>query len=540
MQYFLQASVAMAILYVPFILWFRKETFFKYNRGYLLAALVVSLLAPFAPDWIPAGQNPEFAGMLQPIIFSGSGSVEMPSFVVEQIGSQASLGVWDVLVRIYVGVAILLLARIGIGITSIVRLANGGRKDVVDGHVVIVSDDIKAPFSFFGWIFMPTVIYNDRDAFEPIFRHEAMHVQLRHSVDTVLAGIVCAIFWINPFAYLYKGALKAVHEYQADDIVEEKDIVEYTQLLIAQSQSGLRLALTNQFFQSQLKSRIMMMMKQRSNSNRKWKYLAILPLLAGMTLMFSFKAPDMTSDLVAENTAVGNPDEMPMFPGCKDAACSNQKLVEYISNNLKYPVEAKEEGVEGKVFVRFKVNAKGMLTDINVLKGIGAGCDEEAARVVESMNGMDAHWTPGMKDGKPVAVELTLPIMFALPAEKPKETAQTEVDEMPRFPGCEDKAADAKQACSTQKLLEYVANNLKYPKDAKDKKIEGVVIAQFVVEPNGLISSIQVVRGLHPSCDVEVVRVLETTNSMDEKWVPAMKDGKPVETKLTLPVSFKL
>ncbi len=69
------------------------------------------------------------------------------------------------------------------------------------------------------------------------------------------------------------------------------------------------------------------MMKQRSNSNRKWKYLAILPLLAGMTLMFSFKAPDMTSDLVAENTAVGNPDEMPMFPGCKDAACSNQKLV---------------------------------------------------------------------------------------------------------------------------------------------------------------------------------------------------------------------
>ena len=69
-QYFLQASLAMAILYVPFALWLRKETFFKYNRGYLLGALAVSLLAPFIPDWIPAQSSPIMITALEPVLFS--------------------------------------------------------------------------------------------------------------------------------------------------------------------------------------------------------------------------------------------------------------------------------------------------------------------------------------------------------------------------------------------------------------------------------------------------------------------------------------
>ena len=538
MQYLLQAALVMAILYVPFALWLKNETFFKYNRGYLLAAMGIAIFAPFAPDWIPAAGPTGFSAMLEPVITTSAG--EIPSFAIQPAAETTGIGFWDIAARIYIGIAVLFLARIAIGIAGIIHVARKGKMIEVNGHKVIVGDAIDTPFSFFKWIFIPAGLYQDREAFEPIFRHEAKHVELSHSFDTMLAEVMCAIMWINPFVYLYKAALKAVHEYQADEIVEEQDVIKYTQLLIAQSQSGLQLALTNQFFQSQLKSRIMMMMRQRSNSNRKWKYMALIPLLGAMTIMFSFKAPEINNDLVTiENEVVGDPDEMPKFPGCKDQECSNQKLIGFIMENLKYPTEAEKAGAEGRVVIKFTVTAKGALDNINIAKGMGYGCDEEAARVIKAMNDKTAPWTPGMKDGKAVAVEMALPIMFKLPPKMDKASA--EVDEMPRFPGCEDISNDAeKQTCSTKKLVEYVFANLKYPKDAAKKEIEGTVVAQFTVEPNGLISSIQIVKGLHPSCDVEVVRVLETTNDMGSRWVPAMKDGKPVETKLTLPVNFKL
>ena len=169
----------------------------------------------------------------------------------EKTGSVAlerGIDVATMLLWAYLAVVVVLMLRVATGVAGIARLANSGHTEIIDGQTVIVSKSVKTPFSFFRWIFIPTDIYQDKAAFEPIFRHELAHVRHGHSFDTVIAELICALFWINPFAYLYKGALRSVHEYQADEIVEDKDIVNYTQLLIAQSQSGLRLALTNQFF----------------------------------------------------------------------------------------------------------------------------------------------------------------------------------------------------------------------------------------------------------------------------------------------------
>ncbi len=87
-----------------------------------------------------------------------------------------------------------------------------------------------------------------------------------------------------------------------------------------------------------------------------------------------------------------------------------QTFFSYIMDNLKYPEKAKIMGIEGKVFVEFVVNKDGSISDVQIIKGIGAGCDQEAKRVVsESKN-----WIPGEKDGSPVNVKLTLPITFKL------------------------------------------------------------------------------------------------------------------------------
>ena len=97
-------------------------------------------------------------------------------------------------------------------------------------------------------------------------------------------------------------------------------------------------------------------------------------------------------------------EEQPGYPGGEEARIS------YLQQNIKYPEEAKELGIQGKVFVTFVVEVDGTITDVRVLRGIGGGCDEEAIRVVKSM----PKWVPGKQRGVPVRVQFNLPIKFTL------------------------------------------------------------------------------------------------------------------------------
>jgi protein TonB len=82
----------------------------------------------------------------------------------------------------------------------------------------------------------------------------------------------------------------------------------------------------------------------------------------------------------------------------------------YLQESIKYPEEAKELGIQGRVFVTFVVEVDGSITDVRVLRGIGGGCDEEAVRVVKAM----PKWVPGKQRGVPVRVQFNLPIKFTL------------------------------------------------------------------------------------------------------------------------------
>lgn len=97
-------------------------------------------------------------------------------------------------------------------------------------------------------------------------------------------------------------------------------------------------------------------------------------------------------------------EEMPSFPGGEDA------LMSFINANIQYPEIAKRAGVEGKIFVKFVVGKEGRVSDVNIIKGIGAGCDEEAVRVIRQM----PHWNPGKQNGRPVHVQVSIPIVFRL------------------------------------------------------------------------------------------------------------------------------
>lgn len=115
-------------------------------------------------------------------------------------------------------------------------------------------------------------------------------------------------------------------------------------------------------------------------------------------------------------------DEMPYFPGCNDFGekqkeakrrCSNDNLVSFIANNIKYPESAKEERLEGTVLVSFVIDNKGFLKDPFVLRDIGGGCGEAALEIVKQM----VRWEPGVNNGRSVNVKLNLPIKFSLQGE---------------------------------------------------------------------------------------------------------------------------
>jgi len=97
-------------------------------------------------------------------------------------------------------------------------------------------------------------------------------------------------------------------------------------------------------------------------------------------------------------------EEMPAFPGGTDAFLS------FCAQKIQYPEIAKRAGVEGRIFMSFIVSPSGAISDVQVVKGIGAGCDEEAVRVVGGM----PKWNPGKQNGRPVNVKMSVPIIFRL------------------------------------------------------------------------------------------------------------------------------
>lgn len=142
-------------------------------------------------------------------------------------------------------------------------------------------------------------------------------------------------------------------------------------------------------------------------------------LIFGLLMLFVLPLSAQTEKEEVYETAY----EMPRFPGCEKEtmsldqrkACSYKKLMEYVKENLKYPEEAKMNNVEGFVMVSFVVTKDGEIRDPHITKSLGHGCDEEAKRIVKSMNDMEKDWIPGINEnGTPVAVRYNLPIQFRL------------------------------------------------------------------------------------------------------------------------------
>ena len=245
-------------------------------------------------------------------------------------------------------------------------------------------------------------------------------------------------------------------------------------------------------------------------------------VLGLMLLLFAQCAVAQTTDSIDcnfwwpedEQVMWGVPEQMPNFPGGEMA------LMNYISERLVFPSEAKEVGVEGRVYVGFVVMEDGSLSCFKVLNGLGYGCDEAALEVFKDM----PKWMPAMNRGQAIRYPYEVPVFFGHKQEIVEQEIINIVEKMPEYPG----GFDA--------MFDFINANLVYPQEAKDAAIEGKVFVGFVVEKDGAVSSIRLLRGIGYGCDeaaMDVVRKMP-------KWKPATQRGKPVRVQYQLPFNFKL
>ena len=145
-----------------------------------------------------------------------------------------------------------------------------------------------------------------------------------------------------------------------------------------------------------------MKIKTQKANNLWWRLLATLSVLA---ILFTVNTTATAQNKKTSNDKVFEKvEDMPEFPG------GEQAMMDFVAKNVQYPKEAMEKEISGRVLVGFIVEKDGSISEMEIVKGIGGGCDEEAVRVVKAM----PKWKPGKQKGKPVRVHFMLPLTFKL------------------------------------------------------------------------------------------------------------------------------
>ena len=541
--YLLKVNVGITLFYAFYKLFCQRDTFFRWRRYALLSFLGISFLYPLIDiqNWVKEQPAMNELADYYATLMVDETIVASPTVTdAPQLPSLMTIAMYIYLVGV-IALSLRFLAQL----LSICRMRWSGKSVYLNGQRIISLPSEANPFSFFDWIFiyLPQL---DKESQDEILTHEQTHARQWHSLDVIISEIINIICWFNPFSWLLKTEIRLNLEYLADNQVTEtmNDCKQYQYHLLGLAHTKKETGLCNNFNVSHLKRRIIMMNKKRTRTAGRIKYALFAPLAAALLLASNIscvsteKNEEALSSAPEESRAVKAPEgeifqvveEMPEFPG------GMGECMKFIGKNIKYPTQAQENGIQGRVIVQMIVTKEGDIAEAKVVRSVDPLLDAEALRVINSM----PKWKPGKQRGEAVNVKYTIPVMFRLSNEAPetkkeKESTATEetvnentifqvVEEMPEFPG------------GMRECMNFIGKNIKYPTQAQENGKEGRVIVQFVVNRDGSIVEPSVVRGVDPELDAEALRVI----SIMPKWKPGKQRGKAVRVKYTIPVMFRL
>lgn len=336
----------------------------------------------------------------------------------------------------------------------------------------VIHTNGDASFSFFHYIFLGSDQVLTDDERRHILRHEINHARARHSVDVMIVNVAGIILWFNPLMILYKRALTEIHEFDAD----AESIVEAD----AQEYCGVlaKLALVQSgfpianHFNASLTLKRIHMIKRLKTRLPHWKVL-LIAMISGLSTLF-IACHEQVAD---ENGSV-----------------PNEINVKFTKFQQLHPGET--------FLVESGPDAENIIATLEDKYG--------RATYVE-----EADFTNERGARKFFMLQYQI---------NTTDEVFTVVENMPEFPDGLDG------------MREFLIDNIRYPSEARRAGISGTTFVSFIVEKNGAVSNVQVLRGFNNDCDQEAIRVVRQF----PKWKPATQSGKVVRVKYVLPINFKV
>ena len=497
-HYLLLANLYLVLFYAFYALLLKRETFFQLNRIYLVVSAALSFVLPLVQlDWV---KHLFITERVENSIYQAN------PMQLLQISAMPDnrLTVGEIISYVYAAGLTFMLIKLCL--------------QLIELRHVLKKSNSNEPYSFFNVV----QVNQELPEHQIITAHEETHSRQWHSADRLLLEVLLIISWFNPVMYLYRRAVKHLHEFIADNEVVSAGTSKkhYAQLLVKQAFMAPAHQLTNTFYNnSLLKQRIIMLQKNKSKQVALVKYGLSAPLFAAMLVLSSatlskakfvirinektnaaLAAPAATAGRLMNKIAVEQ-NSISVVTGIEHAIAEPDKgkaahhvtatdtvpagnksevfteveqtpepeggmqgFYQYMGKYVRYPAEARNNKIEGRVIVQFIVEKDGSLSNVSALRGPGHGLDEEAARVVAA----SPKWKPGRQNGKPVRTQFTIPVQFSLAsAGTSSSTSTTPVTGQP----------SSSQNLNEVQVVGYESSN--QPAGLKGK------ITQVVVTPKG-------------------------------------------------------
>ncbi|HET8886591.1 MAG TPA: M56 family metallopeptidase [Salinimicrobium sp.] len=462
----------------------KRETFFNYNRIYLLLTPIIALILPFLNFEILENVVSTEAFVILPEIIIGN-PTELATKTLESSGEGFFETNWW-LIAYFFGVAFngfLFLKKY----RTLTHLFKFKIISAEKEWKIIEVPQSKIACTFYNTVFLGDQISEEEK--QQILSHELVHVKQKHSLDLLFFEIQKILFWFNPMVYVYQSKIASLHEFIADSqVIKSTEKKTYYQQMLNTAFGTKNISFINQFFNhSLIKKRIVMLQKSKSKQTAKLKYLLILPLM--MLMLVYVACSDGTEQInleQAEKSATPPPPPPPPAPP-KDA-----KVLRVADMNNLTPAEEKKQ--------------------------------EKLLELIKEENG-----TLIITDGKSSAmIEAGV---------KMEETSVpfTAIEQVPIYPGCEGLASNEEaKDCMTEKITEFVASNFK-KKDMKSYVEKGThkIYVSFQINKSGDVAHINA-KASHPALQAEALRVVEALPRM----TPGKQDGENVAVVYSLPIVF--
>jgi outer membrane biosynthesis protein TonB len=587
MQYILQVVAFQLFFLMVYDLFLKRETFFNWNRAYLLGTSVLSFIIPFIKINSFKEIVPQEYVFVLPEVVIGS-QINTDAIALPEVNLTQEAPFWTLQHIFIIGALFsLLLLIFKIGYITKLLVKNPKRWK---GNIVLVKllNSISA-FSFLHYVFIGERLSKDEQ--EAILKHEMVHVAQKHSLDLLYFEVLRIVFWFNPLVYMYQNRIRSLHEFIADkEALKTQGKQAYYQSLLAQVFETQNVSFINTFFKKSLiRKRIVMLQKNRSEKINLLKYLFLVPMVIGMLVYTSSYGQDSSMDKKQETNKLVEKyyqellDKEEAGVSAKEIASLYLNILEseqyilaldqysifqafqkYISEG-RLPLDS-VEGLREKIinglgivrgdysdYLAYKKSDKGIkewedaaapyslrivLNDFDFEKM----SPEEEKRYKEKENLLvnnDYYNKLFIAVGETYSrIEYDKKNPSLIPLDETKiEVPFTVVEEVPIFPGCETlQTNDEKKKCLVNGVTKHVAK--KFNTDIANKL--GLVGRQrirvlFKINKEGLIEGVRA-RAPHPDLEAEAVRVVQNLPKMQ----PGKQRGKVVTVPYSLPIIFQV